>query len=365
MHRSTIFLCLLAAAATYGYRWECEDMAGEESPEEYEGWCVVTNLTDIDLLKTSPQIEYESTSKLLLNNYQSSSVAPWMQGYFSGVDHLGFAYGNIHSLYVIPSLRNLSVWVSNVTEMTLDPTEDYQLEAIIVFETIVPLPNDMSTLKRLKSVEVRETIYPTLNLSSFDGLVNLNSVSFRASRTSTVVIHSNIDLPNLTKLKLTFNDLQSIPENINRLVALEELDLYWNDVTHLNMDAFNGLKNLLQINLDMNPLKTISTAESVSLPRLQYLTFFNGKLEEMDVRHWRMPELKKLDVSNNKLIEIRNVKGYLPRGMTLVGTTNSWSCQFVESTREHIVIEQSSKECGVRRGGICCTEYDSENEDTH
>ncbi|XP_062702220.1 leucine-rich repeat-containing protein let-4-like [Aedes albopictus] len=99
-----------------------------------------------------------------------------------------------------------------------------------------------------------------------------------------------------TKSKLTH-----IPENINRLKHLKNLDLGDNLIEIVQMDQLNGLDNLEELSLSSNKIKHIYSDGPVSLPSLNTMYLIYNRLQHFDVCNWNMPTLSSLYLQGNNL----------------------------------------------------------------
>ncbi|XP_062702246.1 leucine-rich repeat-containing G-protein coupled receptor 4-like [Aedes albopictus] len=95
--------------------------------------------------------------------------------------------------------------------------------------------------------------------------------------------------------------LTHIPENINRLKHLKNLNLDGNLIEIVQMDQLNGLDNLKELFLSSNKIKHIYSDGPVSLPSLNSMYLNNNQLQHFDVCSWDMPSLSYLFLNGNNL----------------------------------------------------------------
>ncbi|XP_072991163.1 probable LRR receptor-like serine/threonine-protein kinase At2g16250 [Typha latifolia] len=111
-------------------------------------------------------------------------------------------------------------------------------------------------------------------------------------------------LPNLKTLLLSNNSLSgSVPPQLGDLKSLVLLDLSSNSLSGIVPDDLGTLRNLQSLNLASNILSsTLSTSLFSALFNLQFLNLrrnnFSGAIP---VSLWSLPELRVLDVSENRL----------------------------------------------------------------
>ncbi|CAG5031854.1 unnamed protein product [Parnassius apollo] len=114
--------------------------------------------------------------------------------------------------------------------------------------------------------------------------------------------------PNLTRLYLNNNPIEILDHvtvlALSSAVNLEVLDLANVDIDSIPLDAFRGLMNLQQIDLSGN--KFVNVPESLSLvgSTLQYLTFNNNPIVELnDDSFVGLTNLVQLEVGENDFLE--------------------------------------------------------------
>ncbi|XP_062713016.1 leucine-rich repeats and immunoglobulin-like domains protein 1 [Aedes albopictus] len=98
------------------------------------------------------------------------------------------------------------------------------------------------------------------------------------------------------RTKLTY-----IPENINQLKKIRELDLSHNLIETVQLDQFDGLANLEKLGLSFNKIKRIASDGSISFPSLTDMQLEHNQLQHFDVCSWNMSSLHRLNLKHNNL----------------------------------------------------------------
>ncbi|XP_046979104.1 TLR4 interactor with leucine rich repeats-like [Vanessa cardui] len=114
--------------------------------------------------------------------------------------------------------------------------------------------------------------------------------------------------PNLTRLYLNNNPIEILDHvtllAISSATKLEVLDLAKTDIDNIPLDAFRGLVNLKQIDLSGNQFVTVPESLSLVGSTLQYLTFNNNPIVELnDDSFIGLTSLLELEVGENDYLE--------------------------------------------------------------
>ena len=196
----------------------------------------------------------------------------------------------------------------------------------ISFNTIAELPSEMSNLKSLERFAVfgnELTTFP----ESFSTLASLRVLDVRRNKLTN--LNSVYALPNLATLQADHNNLVtldaqlgakvrqfSVPHNsITRFTlaplsdskvvtySLTRLDLSHGKISTLADEAFSGLVNLVELNLNFNQLTRVPS----TLDRLTNLETFSctdNLLTTLGLGIGKMQKLRTINVHNNNLKEL-------------------------------------------------------------
>uniref|UniRef100_A0A182MCR7 Leucine rich immune protein (Coil-less) n=1 Tax=Anopheles culicifacies TaxID=139723 RepID=A0A182MCR7_9DIPT len=229
-------------------------------------------------------------------------------------------------------------------------TRDQQFQ-ITVERLITPYPDGV--LLQLLAEFVQEVVYQqyyeqTLRIPPNAALVDLAIKNAPELRTIIVAAANN----QLTSLQVQRSALRSVPDAFRNLNKLQHLDLDYNALETLSLDAFgsnskifilscsynkitqlvasrnaslivplvdlllsyNRLKSIngsffrpLQmlkfVNFDGNQIQRIEGAP-LSLPQVKYISFMQNRLSQLDVSRWNVPELVEIFLERNNLTRI-------------------------------------------------------------
>ncbi|BFZ13450.1 hypothetical protein BsWGS_16489 [Bradybaena similaris] len=162
----------------------------------------------------------------------------------------------------LSSLKNLAIL--DFSENNLNESEINKLLAI-------PALSNLSSLS-LKSVGV-------INNLNFSGLENLTTIYLDGNNISDATVVSLP--PSVTDLRLSRNNLSSVPTLVSVLTKLVSLDLSNNHITNITDTTFANLTLLDSLYLQDNPISTISPTAFASLKSLQTLYIQNTNLSEI------------------------------------------------------------------------------------
>ena len=164
-------------------------------------------------------------------------------------------------------IKHVESFAFNGTRIT--GTLSFQLNNIKVLE-----PYTFYGLETLKGLVLMSNQITRMNLA-FSFLKQLKYLDLSENR-----IHYNIsyssspDMPNLEKLNLAMNAIDSIPSHsFKGMPQLIYLTLYGNSLRNIQKDAFTGLENLRNLILSSSRIAKISSDVLGHLPKLQYLSF--------------------------------------------------------------------------------------------
>uniref|UniRef100_A0A1Q3FR76 Putative leucine-rich repeat protein n=1 Tax=Culex tarsalis TaxID=7177 RepID=A0A1Q3FR76_CULTA len=356
-------LCWIALAKAF--KWNClsgPNYSLDQWNDDNGGpICVVEKVT-ADNLQASMDSEGSPASSVLLDNILASPEELWKMEYFNAVNHLFITNTNISQILVPPMLKKLTLFSTNYDQFVLEPSVEYQLEKVSLYDMqLEEFPKDMHLLRKLNLITGHRVALKTLDMSSLSGITNLKIIKVPEGNISSMRMPGSVNLPSLTNLELPNNKLGEVPDGMQKLSALEVIDLSQNRISFLEMSCFNGLDHLKKLDLSYNPLMRISSLATVKLPNLETLSFMACHLDQLDVLHWEMSALKVLKVGGNNLHQIENLQGRFREGLELHVGINNWDCQWLEGNKPGLVYKGGEQQdrfgrCDSRIAGICCRE---------
>ncbi len=111
-----------------------------------------------------------------------------------------------------------------------------------------------------------------------------------------------LDLPNLRKLDISGNPLESIPDVVSQIQHLEELILIRAELTEIP-DAIGNLANLTQLDLSSNQITQIPDAIS-NLANLTQLYLSSNQITQIPDAIGNLANLTQLYLSSNQITQI-------------------------------------------------------------
>ncbi|XP_055538822.1 uncharacterized protein LOC129726156 [Wyeomyia smithii] len=160
-------------------------------------------------------------------------------------------------------------------------------------------------------------------------------------------------------LHLAKNRLSNL-DGFEKLVHLVDLNLMGNLLKEINLKTFESMTSLKTLNLADNQLTTILADSKIALPELDFLSLSGNKLQKLDVLYWDFESLTTLDVSSNQLIEIASIEDHFPSLSYISLAGNSWYCMWLEEllanfTKNFVVVKDRDRDCeGMSPSNICC-----------
>ncbi|KAF9918896.1 cysteinyl-tRNA synthetase [Linnemannia zychae] len=201
-------------------------------------------------------------------------------------------------LFRIQSLEELDLSFNEITEIPEEIGQLVRLRKLLLFgNKIGPLlPKSMSTLVRLKKLDIRQN--GILNLEAIDDLRSLEELLVDFN-TNVVFNNSFRSLARASLLKCSMTDI-----NIRGTSeTLTYLDLSSNKLSNLSPVLFENLRSLETLKLDHNRISSIPATISL-LKHLRSLTASNNNISSLPESIGQMESLIELDVHSNSLSEL-------------------------------------------------------------
>ncbi|XP_029447516.1 leucine-rich repeat-containing protein 69 isoform X2 [Rhinatrema bivittatum] len=108
-------------------------------------------------------------------------------------------------------------------------------------------------------------------------------------------------LSNLTELHLGNNVFEEVPEELKNFRSLQKLFMFGNKITTISTKIFDGLENLIILNLNNNKIKYIPP-EIHRLSNLQHLTLNGNQLKSIPKEISLLKNIYELHLANNQLM---------------------------------------------------------------
>jgi len=168
---------------------------------------------------------------------------------------------------------------------------------------IVKLEGNIKWYRELKFLNLSENEIRYLGRDQFMEQQKLTTLDISHNMLSKLRSGAFYGLEGLLAMNLQYNEIKKLdPEVFTGLIALETLDLSFNPITEILPGAFKHLNKLTNLILRKNKLSVLSDW-SLPLPNLQKLDLSQNLLIRIEESEC-FPNLSKLDLSDNMLSEI-------------------------------------------------------------
>lgn len=270
----------------------------------------VTIQTDISLPKYSAIYK----KKRKLKNFRGTKIPKYEIEFLLDLEKLGDKQFLIDSNYLDYEIQNNGIYSLKINGWK----QRMHLEVI---------PESIGNLKRLQELSITGTDIVTvpdsigklqyladLNLS-FNKIQTLPNTLQELIRLKRLLLHNNQILkfpllsPSIQELWIYGNQIETIPESIERLKDLEILFIESNRLSQLPQ-TIGKLESLQNLNLSGNRLTTIP--ESIGhLSELVYMTLTNNEITKLPASIGKLHNLKAIYLEGNRIEEIQPELGRL------------------------------------------------------
>ncbi|CAC5368918.1 unnamed protein product [Mytilus coruscus] len=164
-------------------------------------------------------------------------------------------------------------------------------------------PGVFSTLQILDHLILKENDIETIRNDTFSDLGKLTILSLESNKITELAAKAFRSLTNLTLLNLAENFIKAIKEEVFfGLHNLNELYLGDNDIESIHNETFRGLHNLQVLHLSRNNIRLVEKGVFRGLYELEELLMAFNLLNDISGLFEDLKELKRLDLSENRLI---------------------------------------------------------------
>ncbi|XP_053959490.1 insulin-like growth factor-binding protein complex acid labile subunit isoform X1 [Anastrepha ludens] len=232
----------------------------------------------------------------------------------SAVFELSAVTCNITTLPNAYFMRFSALTVLELRESGLATIEDYALSGLDQLQWMSLAGNYITNvkpwarepLKALNSLDLEGNAIRTLNGESFICYPNLHYLSLAANLLERISSDVFAYVPHLKHLNLAQNRLTVIGSSYFRgMQHLAHLALHHNAIERIEADSFESNAHLRSLRLDGNKLKDLEFLRNRALTRLLNLNLSHNQIETLDVfasSEWAVIDL---DVSHNRLEELK------------------------------------------------------------
>ena len=290
---STEFPCILTSSIVKHYSFKI----GNNSSSNLQG--ILSNLCDSinqGNLVTTYVSEYSPIAKEVERPYLH------LQDY--GLSKLPQNINTLQVTKIILTGNNFTEFPSEVLNMP-------QLEELLIgHNPISKLPDNLESLKNLKSLSINSTQikeFPS-DLSALESLetIGLDHNEFKK------VPDPILTLPSLTRLRLNNNKLTDLKFIDERLEGLESIYLYSNDLKQIDCEIEN-LKSLKELLIFGNQIDSIPDCIG-SLTNLEKLEIWSNPIKYVSPELQKLTNLKSMRMEKDNLTEERmeQIREWLP-----------------------------------------------------
>ncbi|WVF67290.1 hypothetical protein IAT40_002041 [Kwoniella sp. CBS 6097] len=255
-------------------------------------------------LDSVPLNEVETLVSLKVQNNKLTSM-PTYFAQMKALKYLNISNNKFESFPPVvcemSNLVDLDVSFNNITQLPSEMSDLKSLERLALFSNeLNSFPPSFSTLKNLRILDVRRN--KITDLTAVYALPNLATlqVDYNNIVTLDAQIGSNVRQFSVPHNSVTRFTLAPPPNMGITTFLLTSLDLSHGKISTLADDAFNGLSNLVKLNLNFNQFTRLpSTLDR--LTNLEYFSCTDNMLASMPPGLGRLQKLKQLNLHNNNL----------------------------------------------------------------
>lgn len=198
------------------------------------------------------------------------------------------------------SLTSLNINYNELTELPISIGNLINLTSLsVVKNNISSIPQEIKNCQKLEIIDLQDNHLKSIpeglgNLSNLRELfLNKNEIvlfpekfgfdnsiyHFQLDHNQISALPEDLKLPHLKTFTISFNSLEKLPENLNGLDSLIDLNISHNKITELKSNL-STLKNLISLNVSNNSIKSIPENIS-SLTKLKYLDLKYNQIEKL------------------------------------------------------------------------------------
>lgn len=177
----------------------------------------------------------------------------------------------------------------------------------LIASEISSFPSSLCTnLPSLETIILANNSIDAVTSISFTQCEGLKVLDLSRNRIHLLNHSSFSDLSELRQLDLSHNCIaQLFVNNFDGLQSLNKFDLSFNKIKKLPDHAFNGIRNVLSMDLSSNDLVYLSRGDFETLTNLNFVNLSRNAISQIGDGVFKSPDLEILDLSFNKLVQIK------------------------------------------------------------
>ncbi|MFM2290491.1 MAG: hypothetical protein RIS29_304, partial [Bacteroidota bacterium] len=161
------------------------------------------------------------------------------------------------------------------------------------------LPTIVFTLENIKYLNIADNQIHEISGHNFKNLMKIEKVDISYNQIMTIP-YEKITYTKCMYLNIKGNKLQKFPKIVSDTYTLEKLDLSENNISSIDDDAFEGLENLIELDLSFNELQYLPTSIG-KLKKLKRLNLSGNKISSLPKEFEKLTSLEFLDFDSNPI----------------------------------------------------------------
>jgi internalin A len=203
-------------------------------------------------------------------------------------------------IQICTELKYLDLFGNSIQEI---PDWIYQFKSLehlsLKNNTLKEFPTIVFTLHKINYLNLSDNQISAIDSHHFNNLMKIEKVDVGYNQIS-IIPNDIIINPNCISLSLKGNRLQKFPTAISNTSTLEKLDLSENKISSIEDDAFEGLENLIELDLSFNELTYLPTSIG-KLNKLKRLNLSGNKISVLPNEFENLTALEFLDFEGNPI----------------------------------------------------------------
>ncbi|PQJ09114.1 GTP-binding protein [Flavipsychrobacter stenotrophus] len=165
--------------------------------------------------------------------------------------------------------------------------------------TLKELPTIVFTLENIKYLNLSDNQIHEITGHYFRNLMSIEKVDISYNQITSIP-SEKITYSKCNSLNIKGNKLQKFPTAVSEIHTLEKLDLSENNINSIEDDAFEGLENLIELDLSFNKLQYLPSSIG-QLKKLKRLNLSGNEISSLPKEFENLTSLEFLDFNNNPI----------------------------------------------------------------